>query len=513
MPSLCEPTVVVEVELSGAGAGWTNISADLLGEEELHVKSGMAGGGPTDRVASSGRAEFTLKNDAGNSAHLLGYYSPYHANKRAGWGLGIGCRIRFTDPNTALTYTRLVGRIDAIDPTAGLYAERRVRVTAVDWMDEAARWVLTPEIGEQVGKRWDEILAAILLEMPRQPTATSFDIGGEAYSYALDTSANAKQSALAEFGKLAASEIGLIYQKAGGTLRGEGRHQRLLDTTTDWTLTGADLQGMTMPSTRDDIINTVRVTQHPKTVDEFPTTIVYAQANAIEVAPGATKFLMGSYRDSLTGDPIGATEIQPLAAGLDYEAHANNDGTGTNLTSDFSIVVTAGASGARFAVTNANAATGYLTALQLRGRGIYDRGAVQFEATDAASIATLGEHVVTFDMPYQDSSDVGQGAADYLLGKYGSAAPWVQTVTVIAKSPALLAQLLTRDISDKLAITEDVTGANAAFFINGIDLRVLPSHYLEATYVLAPATDPFTGIAFWLLGTSTLGTDTTPAPF
>src|SRR6185295_10526803 len=143
-------------------------------------------------------ASFTLRNDARNSGGLLGYYSPSHVNKRSGWGLGIGCRIRWTDPNTATTWTRFVGRIDAIDPTEGLYGERRVRVSVADWLDEAARWTLTPAIGEQVGQRVDQILTAILAQMPRQPTATSFDVGADAFAYALVTS----QSALSECGNL-----------------------------------------------------------------------------------------------------------------------------------------------------------------------------------------------------------------------------------------------------------------------------------------------------------------------
>ena len=185
-----EPTVAVEVELAGAGAGWTAISSDVLRADGIDITHGIAGSGPGDLVAGTGIASFTLRNDAGNSGGLLGYYSLFHANTRAGWGLGIGCRIRLTDVNTATTYTRFVGRLDAIDVIPGTYGPRRVLVTAVDWMDEAARWTLTPAIGEQVGKSGDQILTAILAQMPTQPTATSFDVGAEAYPYALDTSSS-----------------------------------------------------------------------------------------------------------------------------------------------------------------------------------------------------------------------------------------------------------------------------------------------------------------------------------
>lgn len=43
-----------------------------------------------------------MKNDAGNSGGIQGWYSPLHANVRAGWTWGIPCRIRFYDGADAL---------------------------------------------------------------------------------------------------------------------------------------------------------------------------------------------------------------------------------------------------------------------------------------------------------------------------------------------------------------------------------------------------------------------------
>ncbi len=505
------PTIVVEAELAGAGSGWTDLTSDVLWTPQITIRTGMQGGGHSDRVAATGTGSFALNNSPLNSAGLIGRYSPFHANKRSGWGLGIGCRIRLINPNTGTSYTKITGRIDAIEPRPGINGDLSVVVTVVDWMDEAARWTLTPAIGEQVGKTGDQILAAILAQMPRQPAATNFDSTAEAYTYALDTSSNSQQPALAEFVKLAASEYGLIYLKGDGTLRQEGRHARILDTTTDWTITDADLINLTMVSDRNDIINTVRVTAHPKQVDETADTIVYNQTNPIAIAAGETKLLMGSFRDPITGDEIGATDVQPLLSGSDYVANVASDETGVDLTADVSIVPTVGQAGARFLVTNNGAVDGYLTVLQARGRGIYDRGTVQKEATDATSITTNGERVVVFDMPYQENDDVTQGAADYILAKYKTAGAQVQAVTVIGDTATLMGQIVARDISDRLTISETVTGLNDSFFINGMELQLAPTH-VQATYILAPAQDPFSGL-YWILDTSVLGTDTLPAPF
>jgi hypothetical protein len=505
-----KPTLIVEAELSGSGLGWTDISRDVIRNAGVRCRHGMQGGSPQDLVAPTGTATFALNNSTTNSAHLLGYYSPYHANCRSGWRRGILCRIRFQNPNTGAYSTRFVGYVDAIDPTPGIHGPRDVTVTLTDWFDEAARFVIPPSIGTQVEQTWDQILTAIIGEMSTQPTATSFDVGSEVFPYALDTISGSKQYALSEFAKLAASEYGQIYQKADGTVRAEGRHSRLLNTTVSWTITENDLQSLSMPSTRSEIINKALVTIHPRIVDALPTTVVYDQEGTPELAQAQTLLLRGSYRDPVTGDPIGAIEIQTQVSGTDYNANSNADGTGTDYHTNMIITVDAGPNGAEFSVFNGNAATVFLTVNRLLGRGLYDRAPQTLQAEDSVSIAQNQEHAIEFDMPYQSNAFVGQGLADYIKIRYSSAFAQVRGGHVIADSSTLLAQLLARDVSDLVTITETLTGASGNFFINGMELRLTPAGNLEADYIFAPAYDPFSGL-YWILGTSTLGTNTLPA--
>lgn len=510
-----KPDVVVEVELSGEDAGWTNLGTggygDVVSDAGLSCLYGIPGSGPDDNVAPSGRGSFTLNNSAENSQHKIGLYSRYHANRLSGWDVDIRCRITLVDPATGTPRRRCFGRIDAIDPSPGKHKDRRVRVTVVDWLDEAANWSLVPEIGQQINRTWTQVLTAIIGLMPRQPLAVSLDDGVEAYPIALDTSSSSGQPALAEFKKLADSERGFIYQKADGTVRAEGRHARLLNTTSLWTLTEDDILDLSLPSTREEIIDTFDVTIHPRQpINPLPTDIVYSQANVIEIGPGENQLLLGSYRDEVTGDAIGAIDVQtPVATSpyFDYTANSNRDGTGTDITADFSVVLSAGPAGISATVTNGNAATGYLTSFSLRGRAVKDKALQTLRATSGA-----GKHVVPLDMPYQGNSDVGQGAADYYLAKYDTAYAQARRVGVIGKTSALLTQLLARDISDRITISETVTGVANDYFINAIEIKVLKTGLVMGTYTLAPAQDPFSGL-YWVPDISTLGTDTRPAPF
>lgn len=508
------PTVVVEVELSGVGGGWTNIAVDVCAAPGLVIRRGIRGSGPQDLVAQVGTATFCLRNDT-RTGKPLGYYSLYHASKRTGWALGINARVRLTDPATATTHTMFVGKVDRIKALPGTKMERRVEVTVVDWMYEALRWTLTPEIGEQINKRGDEILTTILAEMPIQPTATSLDITSETYPVALDQADNAETKAMTAFSWLAASEQGPIYVAKDGTFRFERRHTRLLKSTV-WTLTSTDLyaagEELDMPSAREEITNTVRVKTHAKVPDPLPYTEVYTQTNAIRINAGETQFLLGSFQDQVTGERIGATEVQTQVAGSDYVFNSDPDGAGTDLTANLTVTVSVGPSGARFEFENTGGVDGYLSRNVLIGRAIRDRGEETSEASDSASVTAYGENVVVIDMPFQASKAVGQAAADFKLDQFGTPSDQVRSVPVFGKASTLLTQILTRDISDQIAVQETVTGLNAEFWINGIDLTVLPSGHVSVVYTTTPAIDP-NGGTYWILGTSTLGTSTIPAAF
>jgi hypothetical protein len=328
--------------------------------------------------------------------------------------------------------------------------------------------------------------------------ATSFDVGSETYAFALDTSTNTGQPALAEFVKLAASELGPIYTKADGTLRYENRHTRLLNTTSVWTITDTNLQDLSLPSTRDEILNTVRVTVHPKDVDTAPITTVYELTSPVFVGAAQTVALTFDFLDPVTNDPIGATDIQTQLAGTDYTANTNDDGSGTDLTSLFLMTLTKGASGGRFTVNNSSGSDGYLTFNRLIGRAIRDTGEIQLSDSDSVSIAAVGEHSVQLDMPYQSDTNIGQSVATYLLNKYSSAFAQARRIRVVATSTTLLSQLLARDISDRITVSETVTGLNSSYFINGEVLRVTSTGHLVADYILAPAVDPLAGLYFIL---------------
>lgn len=73
---------------AGPGSAWHNIINDVV-ITTLGIDYGLTGNRPTDSLASSGKLRYDLRNDEGNTGATLGWYSPYHASKRDGWGPGV----------------------------------------------------------------------------------------------------------------------------------------------------------------------------------------------------------------------------------------------------------------------------------------------------------------------------------------------------------------------------------------------------------------------------------------
>lgn len=286
----------MEAELKGPGNGYSDLTADLSLNPQLTMDYGITGAGPTDLVASPGRMAFALRNDAANSAGLLGYYSPQHANCRPGFKIGIGVRFRYTLNGTV--YYKFQGWLDTIDPIPGQRGERKVVCTALDWIDQAMRQRVT--VATQIGKRTDEILTTLLAAASKQPMSTNFDFADSTFPFALDNDESESQPLLSVLQRLALSEGGGHITvrgntTAGGELRLERRTARIVPIpVASFSDTMVDLSA---PIDRSEVINKVLVTVHPRRVDPLATNVLFSNQGAPQIDAGATMMLTGNYND------------------------------------------------------------------------------------------------------------------------------------------------------------------------------------------------------------------------
>lgn len=524
---MAQVAIKIEAEFLGRGNGWTDISFDVL--SPLSIGYGIRGAGATDRTASSGSCNLIMDNSTSNSAGLLGYYSSGSQNARGGWTIGIRVRVSLQDPADSTWYVRFIGSIVSIEPVAGRYGPRRVSVVVTDWMDEAARARLSG-VETQINKRSDEIVSTLIANVSRAPEAQSIGTGLDTYAYALDTARDGGPI-LQELARVVNSELGFLYQRGNGTVVYEPRNSRV-STSSAYSFDNT-MSGLQYSSSRDALLSEVRATISPRTVDAAAV-VLYSLTTATQIQAGQTVEIEGGYSDpSNRAVRVGGTSMVTPVATTDYTANSQADGLGTDYTASLTVTATYSSNAASYSLTNTAGVAIYVTKLQARGIGIYEYQPITATATDATIATSYGDSVIELSMPYQADFRVGSDAAQYLLGLYGTTevGVWylgtvgaselgqhtqlsyevqrsVGSVLLLPKTAALQTQILVRDIGDRIAISETVTGLDASnYYIQAVDLSIAGPGIVSATWLLSPADST----AYWRLGTtnfSELGTNT-----
>lgn len=483
-------------------------TADLLATVPIRCRYGIQGGGPTDRVARAGTLTFALNNSSSNEAGLEGYYSPGHANCHAACRIGATVYLDLWD-SAGNWRRRFIGRIDSITPQVGPRNTWRTLFTAVDWMDEAAEETVSG-IEVQEGQTADQLIATILAAAGTGPDSTDLDTGPDAFPYALDSARDEGTRLLQEFQKIAQSDLGLIYIK-GDILYYENRHSRAAKVANDYSFTNG-MHGLVVSRSRDALYNQVYTIAHPRKVDSDTDNILYQLYSKPLVKAGQTITIWGGYHNPAEESTrVGGTDMQALVSGTDYICNTAEDGTGTNITSDFTITPTFGGNGVSFAIANNGTVDGYVTTLQCKGRGIYDLQNVTLKSAASAYYDMYGRRVLTYDMPYQSDTNKAQSAADYLKNLYELSGVAPSKLTFVANESATFWDMACNaDISTRIGITEtvtglteNVTGGARGWFINGLDFEIRRGGLLTMTWILAPSDSQ----AVWLLETSALDFD------
>lgn len=479
---------------------WTDVYTDVRMTDGLRIRYGVTGTVATDWVGSTGTCSFVLDNSVANSAMLTGLYSPQHANCRAGFTLGIPVRVKFV--YGATVRYKFQGRIVSVAPEAGpigRQSRRAVRVMATDWFDVAAR---SRYIGAatQVGQLSTDVLKYLMDFADQSPGSVSIDAGTQVFSFALDQS-NDRDTILSEFGRIAPSEMMYLYMRGndtdGMTFVGSTRFARTADTTLDATFTNSMAALETSLGT-EGIINEVRATCYPPTVDAAATSILFSlTANSSVTHPipaGGAITIDAPYSDpNDRPSEVGGTAVVTPVATTDYTGNSAADGSGADRTANLSVSTEIGASAVRAVISNTTGDTIFLTKFQVRGKGIYRYQATPAIAQHTESIQKYGTSPLDLDMPYQQSVGIAQSLATAVKDIYG-----LPTTRPLGMSLAsnhddtVMTQSLTREIGDHIGIAETITGlvAGTGYFIHSVEMECYGLHDLRTSWGLIPPWPP-----------------------
>lgn len=483
------------------GAAWQDVSADVVGS--FQYGHGLLSPSPTDRVSPPGMLECEMDNSAANSGAKLGYYSYDHANVRTGWRIGAKLRVKIVSGGN----TRYdLYRIKDIQPAPGLYASRRVAVTAVDYMDEFEIRKLTA-LTVQTGKRGDELLTTLVASMPIAPTATSYDTGLYLLPYAFHDDEDENTYCVTVLQKIGQSDLSYIYvdgnATGGETLHYEQPQKRYTTTASAATFSNTMIE-MDLGHGRDDIYNNIKVTTNPVEVGTAIEVVASVPAE-IPLEPSEHKIITLRYIDSSTDRRISAINLQTATAGTDYNFSSRSGTQSGDLNGSLTAVFTQGANSVSADLTNGSATQkGYVLPLQARGNKVTTNNKVESISKDTTSINTYGERTLNFNMPYQSSANVGKVVADELLRRTKDEHTQIKSITYNAnRNSTFMGYALTLFIGSRITVTETVSGVSTDFFVNGMEFNVDPGKILNVTYYLERAFGA-AGATYFVLDTSVL---------
>jgi len=482
-----------------------DLSPDVLLDPGIACRYGIFGSSPSDRVADTGTLTFQLNNSQKNSASLIGYYTPGHANCRAGWDLGVKISLQII--YGGVIYYKFYGAVDEILPAMGVYRERRVSVTVVDWIDEAARYKLQ-RIPTAVNKYAGQLVSTIINTMAWAPLQQSIAAGSDLISYALDTARDETTTAIRELQKVCDNEFGYLYIRGdtafGGKLIFEDRTTRQLNLTSLYTVTNS-MTDLDAGRRRGDVINRAVVTVNPRNVSDASNIILWMLPQVHKIEPGQTYIFSANYTDPATQDRMGADSITYTYA-FDSSPLITVPG---DMDASLDVTVGIGGNSALVTCVNTGAVPGYLVYFTIDGTALYNYTPITFTDDNTTSQTAYGLNMINMNAPYHEDIGFAVSASSFVLSQWGDLRTIPDGLRLIGNvDAATMTAVLSIEPGDRITVTETMSAVSAQFIVHGVDFNILPGHIFTSTWTLAPVWDlP----APWLLGTagsSELGTTT-----
>lgn len=146
---------------------------------------------------------------------------------------------------------------------------------------------------------------------------------------------------------------------------------------------------------------------------------LWRMSDVLQIAAGATKTIWADF--SLNEEQGVALVVTTPVATTDYTAFQNANGTGTNFTSNVSIIITKFSTSAKMEITNIGASAFYLTLLKIRGNALVADKYTFVEELDQPSIDEFGEFEFIVKTNWLQDLNTAQDEADILISRLSSA--------------------------------------------------------------------------------------------
>ncbi len=413
-------------------------------------------------------------------------------------------RVRATFGGT--TYSLFNGYLDDVIPYP-VMNRKEAFLPCVDGFDQLKRAKVSMSL--QVDKKSGQLIGTALDATGWHAMKRTLDAGVDTYPLV-----HAERQPCLDFNqKLEISEFGFFYIGGDGYAHWEDRHHRLLapHTASQWTTT-PDLYGPIEPTNSlKSVRNNIILTAQPKVIAGARTDIWTLQENMINVPAdspqleaGETLTYWATFADANGIQNIAGDVLAPVAT-TDYTGNDNIDGPpGANRTADVTVVSTIFSGSAKLEVTNGGATSLYLTLLKIRGKIYTDLGKLQITAEDAPSQKSYQLRDLKIDLPYYQGAAIMRGLANYQLAIKKEPIPGYR-IAMVNKSDAVLTQILSRELSDRITLQSTELNIDDDFHIDKIEHEISDGGAIHrCRWTLTRADD----YEYWILGISALGINT-----
>ncbi len=220
------------------------------------------------------------------------------------------------------------------------------------------------------------------------------------------------RSGLEEIRAVAGSELGHVFQAAGGQFVFRSRHS---EQTAVMSVDQTQLsQELSVPQPWEIRRNLVYVSANP--INAAAESVVWTNPKELVLSPGASTELIAEFGG-------GAIDVAEPAASTDYTAYSQSGGLGSDLTGSINVAAEVFAETARVTVTNMGGELAYVNFLQLRGRLLNP-----MKVTAMASTGARRPQKLSLDLEWQQDVNNPAVFAGRLTATLSSAGPTPEIV-------------------------------------------------------------------------------------
>lgn len=516
---------------------WTDISSDVL-LRDSKWEHGIKTAHPMTRVASVGKLKMILRNDALSGTQYR--YTPGHTNCLSGFGVKTKVKV--------VSYWRdyekvvFVGWIppNGIQQASSPYLDL-VSVDVYDWMYFALHnQVSLQSIG--INKNLGSIGGDLAALVEAQPSRIDKFGYSEIFPNTNDT-VRENTTILGELNKAVLSEMGFAYVKyeEGGALdilALEGRLTRdglstvdyypMLDTELDY-LTTETPAYLTDESGNKLLIDERGTFAYLPDIIDYKVVHGAYYANRVsgkayprEVGSSSVIFRLNEPIEVKAGEAVENLRIRYLVkegyvsvsasdvSVTDYEMNSQEDGLGSDLTSNLTITPTFGSGDAQLKLENTGFIDGWVTVLELSGLPVYIGDPItQLVDVDTTEGLYYGKIEMLLDQKYQVDPTRTLDQITLLAVRYSTMTNTIEQVTFCVNTDEALASVyMFCDVGSKIPLKHTAFEIDEPYIIQGMDVWMQGNATFCRLYVKPSRYDTY---SFWELavaGSSELGSTT-----